>query len=72
VVKAARCYEDPGREIRAYAAKDQGIAGTCMAWQKGSRGAMKYSRTFVAIAACTISYCFSNAQEIKSKGKHRD
>jgi hypothetical protein len=33
---------------------------------------MKYSRTFVEIAACTISYCFLNAQEIKSKGKHRD
>jgi hypothetical protein len=28
--------------------------------------------TFVAIVACTISCCFSNAQEIQSKGKHHD
>ena len=28
--------------------------------------------TFVAIVARAISRCFSNAQEIKSKGKHRD
>ena len=48
-LKQARCYEDPGREIRAYAAKDQGIAGTCLARPKRSRGAMKYSCTFVAI-----------------------
>ena len=27
---------------------------------------------FVAIVACTIRCCFSNAQKIKSKGKHRD
>jgi len=30
------------------------------------------SITFVAIVACTISCCFSNAQKIQTKGKHHD
>jgi hypothetical protein len=27
---------------------------------------------FLAIVACAIGCCFSNAQEIQSKGEHRD
>jgi hypothetical protein len=33
---------------------------------------MKFLCSFVEIVACTISCCFSNAQEIQSKGKHHD
>src|SRR2546421_2831583 len=41
--------------------------------EKGARRrTMRFLLTFVTIVACTISCCFSNAQEIKSKGKHRD
>src|SRR6266699_1440971 len=59
LVKAARCYQGRSRQIRAYGAKDQSVAATCLAWQKRRQGTMKLFFSFVAIVTCAISYDFS-------------